>query len=40
MRYIGKTIPNIEVRINEHSDPNTHSEPARHVKANPSHAFQ
>ena len=37
--YIGETRRNVEVRINEHSNPSNDSEPARHLHENPTHSF-
>ena len=37
--YIGETKRNVEVRIDEHSNPCNDSEPARHLRENPSHSF-
>ena len=37
--YIGETARNLAVRINEHSDTNKQSEPAKHLKKNPDHKF-
>ena len=37
--YIGETARNLEVRINEHSDINKQSEPAKHLKTHPEHKF-
>ena len=32
-------MTNVEVRIHEHSNPCNDSEPARHLRENPSHSF-
>ena len=40
MSCTGETCRNFEVRIDDHSDANKQSEPARHVKENPFHAFE
>ncbi|KAL9977773.1 hypothetical protein ACROYT_G015213 [Oculina patagonica] len=37
--YIGETVRNLEVRIAEHSNPAHTSEPAKHLRENPSHSF-
>ena len=37
--YIGETACNLEVRVNEHSDINKQSEPAKHLKKHPEHKF-
>ena len=37
--YIGETNRNVEIRWEEHSDINKISEPSRHLKSNPTHAF-
>ena len=37
--YIGETARNLEVRVNEHSDINKQSEPAKHLKKHPEHKF-
>ena len=37
--YIGETKRNAETRWEEHSDTNKISEPSRHLKNNPAHAF-
>ena len=37
--YIGETARNLEVRVNEHSDINKQSEPAKHLKKHPEHRF-
>ena len=37
--YIGETKRNVEIRWEEHSDINKISEPSRHLKSNPTHAF-
>ena len=37
--YIGETVRNLAVRIAEHSNPAHTSEPAKHLRENPSHAF-
>ena len=37
--YIGETNRNVEIRWEEHSDINKISEPSRHLKTNPTHAF-
>ena len=37
--YIGETKRNVEIRWQEHSDINKISEPPRHLKSNPMHAF-
>ena len=37
--YIGETVRNLAVRIAEHSNPAHTSEPARHLRENPSHSF-
>ena len=36
---IGETARNLEVRVNEHSDINKQSEPAKHLKKHPEHKF-
>ena len=35
--YIGETARNLEVRVNEHSDVDKHSEPAKHIRKHPNH---
>ena len=37
--YIGETVRNFRVRIAEHSNPAHTSEPAKHLRENPSHSF-
>ena len=37
--YVGETFRNVQVRIDEHSNPCNDSEPARHLRKNPSHSF-
>jgi len=37
--YIGETACNLEVRVNEHSDVNKQSEPAKHISKHPIHQF-
>ena len=37
--YIGETARNLEIRVNEHSDVNGQSEPAKHIKEQPNHKF-
>ena len=37
--YIGETAHNLEVRVNEHSDINKQSEPAKHLKKHLEHKF-
>ena len=37
--YIGETKRNVEIRWEEHSDNSKISEPFRHLKSNPTHAF-
>ena len=37
--YSGETVRNLAVRIAEHSNPAHTSEPAKHLRENPSHAF-
>ena len=37
--YIGETARNLEVRVNEHSDINKQSEPAKHLKKHLEHKF-
>ena len=37
--YIGETARNLEVSVNENSDVNTQSEPAKHISKNPNHKF-
>jgi len=37
--YIGETAHNLEVCINEHSDVNKQSEPAKHIRKHPNHKF-
>jgi len=37
--YIGETARNLKVRVNEHSDINKQSEPAKHLKKHPEHKF-
>ena len=37
--YLGQTMRNVEVRIDEHSNPYNDSEPACHLRENPSHSF-
>ena len=39
MTYIGETKRNVEVRWEEHNDPKGKSEPASHLKNNPTHSF-
>ena len=36
---IGETACNLEVRVNEHSDVNKQSEPAKHISKHPNHKF-
>ena len=36
---IGETKRNVKIRWEEHSDINKMSEPSRHLKSNPTHAF-
>ena len=38
--YIGETVRNAEIRWNEHEDKNCKSEPAKHLKENPTHRFR
>ena len=38
-KYIDETKRNVEIRWEEHSDINKISEPSRHLKSNPTHAF-
>ena len=35
--YIGETARNLKARVNEHSDVNKHSEPAKHIWKQPNH---
>ena len=35
--YIGETVRNAKIRWNEHEDKNSKSEPAKHLKENPTH---
>ena len=37
--YIGETARNLKVRVNEHSDINKQSEPAKHLKTHTEHKF-
>ena len=37
--YIGETKRHVEIRWEEHSDISKISEPSRHLKSNPTHAF-
>ena len=37
--YIGETVRNLAERIVEHSNPAHTSEPAKHLRENPSHSF-
>ena len=37
--YIGETKRNVKIRWEEHSGINKTSEPSRHLKSNPTHAF-
>ena len=37
--YIGETRRNVEVRVDEQSNPSNDSEPARHLRENPAHSF-
>ena len=37
--YVGECIRNVEVRWNEHENPEHKSEPARHIRNNISHSF-
>ena len=37
--YIGEIARNLEVRVNEHSDVNKQSEPAKHIRNHPNHKF-
>ena len=39
VNYIGETVRNLAVRIAEHSNPAHTSEPAKHLRENPSHSF-
>ena len=39
LSYIGETKRNVEVRWGEHDDPKGKSEPAIHLKQNPSHSY-
>ena len=38
--YIGETVRNAEIQWNEHKDKNSKSEPAKHLKENPTHKFR
>ena len=37
--YIGETARNFEIRVNEHSDVNNQSEPAKHIRKHLNHKF-
>ena len=37
--HIGETVCNAKIRWNEHEDKNSKSEPAKHLKENPTHKF-
>ena len=37
--YIGETVRNVEIRWQEHEDTQKDSEPAKHLKNNPTHSF-
>ena len=37
--YIGETVRNAKMRWNEHKDKNSKSQPAKHLKENPTHIF-
>ena len=37
--YIGETVRNVEIRRQEHEDTQKDSEPAKHLKHNPTHSF-
>ena len=37
--YIGETARNFEIRVNEHSDVNKQSEPAKHIRKYLNHKF-
>ena len=37
--HIGETVRNAKIRWNEHEDKNSKSEPAKHLKENPTHKF-
>ena len=36
--YIGETVRNIEIRWQEYEDTQKDSEPAKHLKSNPTHS--
>ena len=37
--YIGETARNFEIRVNEHSDVNKQSKPAKHIRKHLNHKF-
>ena len=37
--YIGETVRNVEIRWQEHEDTHKDSEPAKHLKNNPTQSF-
>ena len=37
--YIGETVRNVEIRWQEYEDKQKDSEPAKHLKNNPTHSF-
>ena len=37
---IRETVRNAKIRWNEHEDKNSKSEPAKHLKENPTHTFK
>ena len=37
--YVGETIRNVVTKIDEHEQPNSKSEPSKHLKNNPGHQF-
>lgn len=37
--YISETVRNVEISWKEHEDRQKDSEPAKHLKSNPSHSF-
>ena len=37
--YVGDTVRNVEIRWQEHEDTQKDSDPAKHLKKNPTHSF-
>ena len=40
VNYIGETVRNVRTRWAEHENPTKESEPARHIRDNPTHTFE